>query len=89
MNLDFERLKELYGNNILLNYSDNIYEVVDNIKYLESLGFNNISEIIEYNPYIFIKSNDIFKEKINNLISSLDYIERLDEDISLWDTLNE
>lgn len=91
MKVDFNRLKDIYGNSILINYKDNLDEVVENIKYLERLEFNNIYEIIEYNPYIFTKSNDIFKDKINNLINNLgvEYIEKLNEDISLWDKLNE
>ena len=89
--LDMNKIEEIYGKSIFNNIKNNLEDLTENIKYLQTKKFNNIEEIIEQNPYLFIMPNDIFIERLDNLIENLgnNYIEILNEDITLWDYLFE
>ena len=87
MNIDFDRIEKIYGSSII----NSIYllkdDVIDNIKYFISLGFE---DIFERQVLIFICPKEEFRVKINNLIKKLgnNYIEEIENDISLLDELS-
>ncbi len=91
MNLDLEKVSEIYGESIIKDISSNVGALMNNLKYLEKLQFNNADEIFEQYPYAFLQDEDTFKEKIDNLILTLgvEYIEKLQEDMTIWSILDE
>lgn len=91
MNFDLEAIKEIYGKNAIYEIKDHIEDVTSNMCFLSSIGFENIFDILEMNPYMFMYSPMIFKEKVNKLLDKIgfDYLEKLDNDISLWGELDD
>ena len=45
MNINVDKIKEIYGMDTLNLIKDNIKNIVGNMKYLESLGFEDIEDI--------------------------------------------
>ena len=86
MKLNLKKIQEIYGNSAIYEIENHLDIIVNNMNYLVSLKFNNVYSILETNPYMFLYDNNRFKEKVNNLIQKLgvEYIEKLDNDISLW-----
>lgn len=89
MNINFGKIREIYGQDALVACNDNLDELVKNINYLIKLGFSDYEDIIERFPYAFLEEHDIVKEKIDTLISKLgmDYLNILEEDMSYWEEL--
>lgn len=84
--IDYDRIANAYGKDILVSLKDYEDEVIKNFNYLKSLGFSDVVEIFELYPTIFICSSDEFLVKIKSLIDVLGstYFEQLEEDINLW-----
>lgn len=91
MDIDLQKLSQIYGNNIIHDIEDELDNLIANIKYLKKLGFKNVEDIIELYPYVFIKDNIDFEEKVNLLIKKvgISYIELLESDTTLWGWLDE
>lgn len=91
MKLDLQKIQEIYGNNAIKEIKENEESFVSNMKYLKERGFTNLYEIIEQNPYSFLEDEAIFQEKIDHIIKILgvEYIEKLEEDMTLWRLLDE
>lgn len=89
MNINFGKIREIYGDDALIACNDNIDELVKNINYLIKLGFDDYEDIIERYPLAFVEDHEIVRNRINNLINRLgeDYINILGEDMSLWEEL--
>lgn len=89
MNINFDKIENIYGKDIINNIVMLKEDVINNFKYFVSLGFNDPEDIFERQVPIFVCSNDEFKKKLNNLISKLgnNYIEEIENDISLLDEL--
>lgn len=89
MNIDFDRIEKIYGSSIINSIALLKDDVIDNIKYFISLGFEDTEDIFERQVLIFICSKEEFKMKIDNLIKKLgnNYIEEIENDISLLDEL--
>lgn len=89
MDIDFGKIRELYGEDALITCKENIDYLVENINYLIKLGFDNYVEIIERFPLAFIEDPHIVKERINKLIQRLgiEYLDILNEDVSLFEEL--
>ena len=83
MNINFNKIREIYGNELLSIIKENQENVINNLKYLYRLGFTDIEDIFEREVLLFI-DND-FKSKIDNLILKLgpDYVEKIENDLSL------
>lgn len=89
MNINFDKIENIYGKDIINNIVMLKEDVINNFKYFVSLGFNDPEDIFERQVPIFVCSNDEFNKKLNNLISKLgnNYIEEIENDISLLDEL--
>lgn len=91
MNIDTSKIKEIYGESILNNLSDEyIYgDFINNVKYLVNLKLNDVNEIVESHFPIFLTDKETFKNKVDKLINKLgnNYIEILDEDSGIWEEL--
>ena len=91
MKLNLNKIEEIYGENSVYEFYDNKDEVISNINYLVSLGFKDVFDIVENNPYMFLIDTNIFKEKVSNIIDELgvEYIEKLEQDFTLWGEIDE
>lgn len=86
MEINLEKLEEIYGKSLVKEMHDDIENLIENMKYLDKLEFDDIYDIIEINPYLFLIDNNEFIKRINNLITSLgiEYLQMLAEDTSYW-----
>ena len=71
MEINLEKLEEIYGKSLVKEMHDDIENLIENMKYLDKLEFDDIYDIIEVNPYLFLIDNNEFIKRINNLITSL------------------
>ena len=86
MEINLEKLEEIYGKSLVKEMRDDIENLIENMKYLDKLEFDDIYDVIEVNPYLFLIDNNEFIKRINNLITSLgiEYLQILAEDTSYW-----
>lgn len=86
MEIDLEKLEEIYGKSLVKEMHDDIENLIENMRYLNKLEFDDIYDIIEINPYLFLIDNNEFIKRINDLITSLgiEYLQILAEDTSYW-----
>ena len=89
MNIDFGKIREIYGEDALVACNENLDYLVKNINYLIKLGFDDYEDIIERFPLAFVDDHEVVKEKVDKLIGRLgdDYINILGEDMGLWEEL--
>lgn len=89
MNINIEKIREIYGEDLVNSIKNNIENVNKNINYLAYLNFQDIEDIVERVTPLFIDDFNNFKNKINRLIKQLgiNYIEQIEEDISLLEEL--
>ena len=89
MKIDFEKIEEIYGSSIIEEIKNNSKDILENIKYLKELNINDIEDIFERYPLIFICDKKKFKNKVDKLISKIgiNYVDMLDNDMELWEEL--
>lgn len=89
MNINVDKIREIYGIDVLNLVRDNIKNIIKNIRYLEQLGFDDVEDIFERYTLIFMDEPVYFKEKINKLINKLgiNYVELIENDLGLLDEL--
>ncbi len=86
MELNIEKIIELYGENSVYILKENIDEISKNLGFLEMLGFEDTLDILECYPYLFLKEPSVFQEKVKGLMQKLgvESIEKLSNNMSLW-----
>lgn len=89
MQINFDRLIKIYGEEYILIIKENIDEIAKNLAYFEALGFSDIEDIFERVVPIFIYDNQTFKSKMDQFIKKLgsNYIQKIENDISLLEGL--
>lgn len=89
MEINYNKIIDIYGKEYLTLINDNIEDVINNIKYLKELGFQDVEDIFERYTFIFIQDNKSFKNKLNNLIKKLglDYVNIIETDLSILECL--
>ncbi len=89
MQIDFQKIIEIYGEDILQSCSDNIDDLIDNIIYLKSLGFTDVFDIAERYPLLFLNDTTDFKIKTSSFFKKLglNYIHKLETNLALWEEL--
>ncbi len=89
MKIDFEKIEEIYGSSVIEEIQNNSKDILENIKYLKELNINDIEDIFERYPLIFICDKNEFKNKVDKLISkiAINYVDMLDNDMELWEEL--
>ena len=87
--IDMNKIEEIYGKTTIYRFKENIEKITNNIELLREKSFENIEELIELNPYLLILPEDIFKEKIDNIICKLgiNYNEIINENTSIWSNI--
>ena len=91
MKLDIEKLKEIYGEQIVIDIHENMDSLVENINCLISYGFKDPYDVVETNPYLFLVLPETFQEKMEKLTQKLgvEFVEKLSEDMSLWSEIDD
>ncbi len=89
MKIDFEKIEEIYGSSVIEEIQNSSKDILENIKYLKELNINDIEDIFERYPLIFICDKNEFKNKVDKLISKIgiNYVDMLDNDMELWEEL--
>ena len=89
MNINFSKIQEIYGDDLLETCKENVEDLVKNINYLARLGFSDVEDIFERYPFIFLIDSSSFVVKINGLVKKLgiNYISILEENMGLWEDL--
>lgn len=89
MDIDFIKIKEIYGEDIIFQTKENYEDVIENIKYLITLGFNDVEDIFEREVFLFLYDPKTFKEKITKLINDIgnNYVELIENNIELLEVL--
>ena len=82
-----ENIIDTYGEDIKEDILENKNIVLENYNFLQKLNIISVDEIFQRYITIFLDEN--FKNKVNKLISNLgeDYIEKIEENISIFDSL--
>lgn len=89
MNIDFNKIRDTYGNSVIELIRENIEDVNENINYMIKLGFTDIEDIFERYILIFIDTPSTFKYKLNKLINELgsNYIDIIENDLFILEKL--
>lgn len=89
MDINFNKIALIYGNDMITSVKENIDEVGKNIKYMIDLGFDDIEDIFEREVPLFINDSIDFKKKIDCLINKIgpDYVNEIENNLSLLEDL--
>lgn len=87
--IDFNKMKEVYGDEILELISINMENIEKNIETLKKLKFDDICGIFERCPNIFMNFPKQFERKINRVIYELgkNYVELIENNIEYIENL--
>lgn len=82
-----ENIIDTYGEDIKEDILENKDIVLENYNFLQELNIISLDEMFQ--RYITIFLDEDFKNKMNKLIFNLgeDYIEKIEENISIFDSL--
>lgn len=89
MKINFDKIEHIYGKSVIDSIYDMREDVIKNVEYFYMLGFNDTEDIFERQVMFFICGHNEFKDKMNKLINKFgaNYVEMVEEDISLLDEL--
>ncbi len=87
--MDIDKIKEIYGESMLVTVRENISNINNNIRYLHSLNILDTNELFESCTPIFLYDEEEFKNRINALVEKLgtDYIDKIYDDLGLLEEL--
>ena len=88
MELDMNRIKDIFGNSAILEIKENQEDFLDNIKYLISLECPNTYELVELYPTTFLIDPSEFKEKVNILLEANSF-DQIEDNTEIWGSLDE
>lgn len=91
MNLDMDRINEIFGKSMIYNIQDNKEDFLQNIKYMQSLRYKKVEDLVELYPETFLLDTAIFQEKVDLLLEKLgvESFEKIEENVELWGSINE
>ncbi len=91
MNLDMDRINEIFGKSMIYNIQDNKEDFLQNIKYMQSLRYKKVEDLVELYPETFLLDTAIFQEKVDLLLEKLgvESFEKIEENVELWGAINE
>ena len=89
LNIDFERMKEIYGDEIEEIINENIDIIEKNVQFLKDLKFEDAEGIFEMYPDLFMNFPKKFEEKILKLKDQLgeNYVEIIENDTSVLENI--
>ncbi len=91
MNLDMDRINEVFGKSMIFNIQANKEDFLQNIKYMQSLRYKKVEDLVELYPETFLLDTAIFQEKVDLLLEKLgvESFEKIEENVELWGAINE
>lgn len=89
MQINFNKIEEIHGMDIINLITENLEDVVENINYMVKLEFNDVEDIFERYVQIFICDNNEFVSKINNFLKKIgnNYVEIIENNLDLLEVL--
>lgn len=89
LNIDFERMKEIYGDEIEEIINENIDIIEKNVQFLNDLKFEDAEGIFEMYPDLFMNFPKKFEEKILKLKEQFgeNYVEIIENDTSVLENI--
>ena len=89
MNINFNNIKDTYGDSVVLLIRDNMNEINENIDYLKELKFTDIEDIFEKFVLLFLDTPSEFKDKFDKLINKLgdNYVDKIENDLFILEEL--
>ena len=89
MNIDFNKIYEIYDEDLIEALEQNKENVKKNIEYFKVIGFEDFEDIFERVAPLFVNDNEIFKQKINSLVKKIgpDYVYLIENDISILEEI--
>lgn len=89
LNIDINKMKEVFGDEIEDIINENIDIVEKNIKFLKELKFEDAEWMLEMYPELFMNFPKKFEEKILKLKEELgdNYIEIIENDMSILEKI--
>lgn len=89
MNINFDKIETIYGEEILTSIIENKEEIQKNINYMFKLNFDDIEDIFERITPLFINDNKTFKNKIDSLIKRIgpNYVNIIENDLGLLEEI--
>lgn len=89
MDINYNKISEIYGKSMLENIKENFDIVTNNIRYLIKLNFTDVEDIFERYVPIFLNDEEIFKNKINELIKKIgiNYVEEIENNLDILEEL--
>ena len=85
MNIDFDKIKEIYGDDTLFEVRNNMKTVINNMNYLVSKNLFNVDDIFERYTLIFLYDENDFKNKVDKLY--IKYGTEIDDNMELWEEI--
>lgn len=83
MSIDKNKIKKLYGNEVLNDIENNIETVKNNLTYLYIIGLENANDIFERYAILFLDDNEQFKRKVSYLYDKYKY--DIDNNFYIWE----
>ena len=89
MNINLDKIKDIYGLELLDLVKENIEDINKNINYLIYLNFNDIEDIFERYTPIFICEHKEFRQKMAKLVNKMgiDYVDIIENDLGILEEL--
>lgn len=89
LSVDLEKMKEVFGDEIIEIISDNMDIIEKNVQTLKDLNFDDVGGLFERCPSSFTYFPKDFNSKINKLIEKIgkNYVEVIQNDISYFENL--
>ena len=89
LNIDINKMKEIFGDEIEDIINENIEIVEKNIEFLKELKFDDPEGMLEMYPELFMNFPKKFEEKILKLKEELgdNYIEIIENDMSILEKI--
>ena len=89
MNIDIEKIEQIYGNEILKQVIENKEDIEKNINYMLKFEFDDVESIFERMTPLFITDSKTFKNKMNKLIKKIgpDYVNVIENDLGILEEL--
>ena len=89
MNIDLEKINEIYGIEMIKLIKNNLNNVNKNLNYFNTIGFDDYFDYFEKLPMLFIIDFSEFKIKIDTLINKLghDYVDIIENDIGILEDI--
>lgn len=85
MEINFDKIEEIYGKETLQDIRVNIKRVSNNINYLSLKNLESIDDIFERYTLLFLIEEKDFKNKVDYLFNKYGF--QIDANLELWEEI--